>query len=330
MNNKIFLDSGVVITLGKLHAFCTNKLKNSNDFSNIEGLIKTHKTFLHEALQKDVNILDFDIDNILDLYIGIVKKEIIACVPPFVFKEITMDTSRGALTKNFFKHCYLVTPKNELDAFAMPIKTLSLDRQLLEVKAQDSANPEIYYGLNNDSHTKTNREMVDVNNEDRWILSQVNYLAELGDENLRFISGNDIFYPSSVESLTQIGIDCTNLVKYLYDETLNYCGEKYESEEKGLREFLGTDKPITQKKVKNKFIFLHQNEKDYGRIYNGVKRNRTYAINNENAKRDAKAMNSVTLMLEDIAKNTNITTYDNKTFSAFLENVKNASYEKQL
>ena len=330
MDNKIFLDSGVVITLGKLHAFCTNKLKNSVDYSNVQSIINTYRKFLHEALQKDVNILDFDINSILDLYVGIMNKEIVACVPPFVFKEIAIDTSRGALTKEFFKHCYLVFPKDELSTMAMPIKTLSLDKELVEVKAQDSANPEIYYGLNPDAHTKTERNEVDVNNEDRWILSQVNYLAELGDENLRFISGSEIFYPSSAESMTHDGLSCKSIVEYLYDETMNAQGENYEKEEKLLRDFLEVNEPISQKTAKQKVLFLHQNEKDYGRVYNGVKRNRTYTVNNENSLRDARAMHGVTKMLEEIATNTEVVTYDNRALLSFLERTRASSYERQL
>lgn len=321
MENKIYLDSGVMITLGILHNYCSNKLKRNGDYSQVGSIIENNKRELRELLQKDVNILDFDINSIFDLYTGIMSEEINACVPPFVFKEIAMDTSRGALTKEFFKNCYLAMPKKDEDFLAMPVKTISLDKDLIKVEVSDRADPSIVYGLNPDSHSKTDKDAVDVNIEDRCILSQVNYLAEIGDKNLKFIKGSEIFYPSSAEKMTPVGEECKKNVQYIYDETLE-AERNFDKKEEELKELLSVETPITQVKAKENVLFLHQNEKDYGRKYNGVKRNRTFALSNEHSQRDVMAMDEVTKKLQEIATNTNIVTFDNKKLQAFLENTK--------
>ena len=85
---------GFLISLGKIHKFC------NGDVSKLSQRKEVLKT-----LQEDsINIIDKDVDNLCKLYAGVVKKDVMACVPPFVYKEISMDATNPSskLTTQLF------------------------------------------------------------------------------------------------------------------------------------------------------------------------------------------------------------------------------------
>jgi len=340
MNNKIYLDSGVVITLGILHNYCKNKLKNKITPSQIKNVIANNKADIKKELQNDVNILDFDIDGILDLYTSIMEGKVDACVPPFVFKEITMDTNRGELTMNFFKHCYLAMPENEsLELDFMPLKTIALDHEIKKVPdVPDSSNPSITYGLSPDIHFKDG-EWKDLNIEDRWILSQVNYLAQIDPNKIEYTKGDQIFFPSSTDKLTPKGRELSKKIDELYYETKQLSKENYAELEQEFLDLLKTSEQaksfIVMKKnekgelvetisheivkEENKFLFLQQNEKDYGRENLKTRRTKEFSEDNSTQNRDAKALHKVKENLEGVALNTNISTYNSPMLKQFIK-----------
>lgn len=278
MDKKIFLDSGVMISLGKIHKFCNGDV---NKLSQRKEVLKT--------LQEDsINIIDKDVDNLCKLYAGVVKKDVMACVPPFVYKEISMDATNPSskLTTQFFHNtnCFLAMPDFDKSSdLLFSLKTQIYAQGLESVDVVDSSNPEIRYGLAPDVHTYTGKEPVDVNNEDRWLVSQVQALSELGDENIKFIPGKAVLWDKvSIDKSIEKMYEEVEMVRDNLEFALDFAKNALKH----------TDDEIYKQDIKNMYLFLQENEKDYGREI-VADRTRTFAVKNESACRDVKAMASV-------------------------------------
>ena len=279
MDKKIFLDSGVLISLGIIHKFCAGDVSKLSKKSEI----------LYELQKDSINIIDKDVHNFCKLYEDIINKNIMACVPPFVYKEIAIDSTNSSskLTTNFFynTNCFLALPNNleKADGFLFPLKTVIYANQLEKIDIEDSNDPSIHYGLAPDIHTYLDMPPVDVNNEDRWIASQVQALSEIGDDNISFVPGKSVLWNKGI---------IRDKIEKLYEEVEFVRDNLDFSIDFAKTDLNFTDEEIFVQDSKNLYMFLEENEKDYGREF-VLDRKRSFSSSNENFNRDVSAMEQV-------------------------------------
>ena len=316
MEKKVFLDSGVMISLGKIHKFCGSDTKKLSNMSEI-----------HKILQNDsINILDKDVKNLCILYSDIINGNVKACVPPFVYKEIAVDAKNASakLTSDFFynTNCYLAIPDEESGYdVVLALKTILYSNKLQEIDVPDSSDPSIKYGLGADIHTYTGQEPVDVNNEDRWIISQIQAMSELGDEKIAFIPGKVALWNKVAMDAKVVKMyEAVEFARDDYDFALNYATSEF-----GL-----TEEDILTQNSQNMYLFLQENEKDYGREYT-TDRIRTYAVKNESAYRDARAMDEVIHRINDSLSGVRVVTAGSKELSQILSgSAKNQDFDSSM
>lgn len=332
-DKKIFLDSGIIISLGLVHngiikelsrrqktlqlsgeniVFLKSKGRDFYEFSDdgineIKKIINENKENIKGLLESEsVNILDQDVENLCDLYIKIINKEITALVVPTVYKEVCIDptTSKANETKNFFNYCSVAVPKSEYsEDFAQQTVLFADD---YKVDKFDTNKPDEHYGLADDVHSK-DAKSVDVNNEDRWLLSQTELISRL-DSKIQFFNGANIDYDFIMHDGKEISL--TEYIKDLCDLTSVFDIE---------RELITVKKLDSLTSQNKKYLLLHENEKDFGREING-KRSRTYKISNEKSNRNEKLMNEVAEELNSSLKNCELVTPNSRVLEWFLSN----------
>ena len=328
--NKIFLDSGIMISLGRINKFVTEFMasmqkKDGKSYIKSKGagyyeFTKEGETLLTSIVEKykeniavtleneSINILDQDIENLCNLYTKIMKKEITACVVPTVYKEICVDstTLKSKDTKDFFNYCNVAVPKSKFyENFAQQTVLFSDD---YKVDKFDSNSPDEHYGLADDVHKKDEKS-VDVNNEDRWLLAQAELISRLDDE-IEFYSGFNLDY--NYTALDGKDVSLREYITELCDLT------KVFDDERGLIE---VEKLKLLTNANKKYLLLHENEKDFGREING-KRSRTYKISNEKSNRNEKLMNEVSEELNSSLKSLELVTPNSRVLKWFLSNEK--------
>lgn len=336
MENKIFLDSGIMISLGIINEGFMNSInkiqtaaqkenqkcelfkckgQNYYEFTEIgkQGITKfleANKEGIKKALQKEsINILDQDVENLCELYGKIIKKEVNACVVPVVYKEICLDptTARAKATKDFFKYCNLALPKINSEDFAR--QTVALSETFKDVDHFDKNKPDERYGLADDMHNKDEKN-VDVNYEDRWLLAETEIMSRLGDEKLAIVSGNDVL--TEYITLEDGSKSFSEYAEHMCAYTLMYQEDKSGLNGKELEE-------IEKYNSGETYLLLHENEKDFGRISNG-NRSRKYKQAKEGV-RNENLMNDVALDINGRLESSKTVTPDDKNLKNFLSNL---------
>lgn len=281
---KIVVDSGILITLGILHNYAGGDLKKLEDKQEVTKLLE----------QENVNLIDQDIENLVNLYADVVSKKMGLLVPPFVFKEIEIDSTNPSakLTSDFFykTNCYLfmqnegVDEKNSEKArLISQIKTVIYSNKLENVDYASDYKPDEHYGLAPEYHSYADGSVVDVNKEDRWILAQIKVLSELDENELLFVPASEV-----LKNKYNYAID---IVKYYneVDEIVN----NFDYVLKMSKELFETEKQVfATKDSKFEIMFLQENEKDFGREV-VEDRERTFKVKNENSVRNTELMEKV-------------------------------------
>ena len=186
-----YLDSGVVIALSLIKLLEDLKFKESEiKLALIRGSRDTVNG--GEAIEGNPHNIDMPTAEILyELYTKNKKGEVALCIPPTVYKETMLDglahdnTKRQYTRKFVRENCFLVFPLEDIASFAR--KTVELQNKLKTVK---SGNGE--FGLCPDFQKRKKggnvRILVDVNFEDRLILSQIAVIVKQGKSKAQIIS----------------------------------------------------------------------------------------------------------------------------------------------
>lgn len=336
-DKTIFLDSGIIISLGLVHnavmkelygrqkgmqtsgenvTYMKGKGKDFFEFSNdglneITRIVCGNKDKIRDMLESEsVNILDQDVENLCDLYLKIINKEINALAVPTVYKEICLDATNddAKYTKAFFNYCGLALPKNDYLTFAQ--QTVAMAKKFVEINIPNE-NGGDGYGLGVDSRKKIEDEnATDVNLEDRWLVSQVEIMSKLGRDNLQIVPGNSVDTAFVMKGENYVSME--DIVKDICGGVSCVSSDAELQDDSTLDLLPNSDK---------KFMLLHENEKDFGREIIG-KRVRTLKVKNQKNNRNAEAMDEISKSLNKILTSCETVTPDGKIMTMFLSNDK--------